>query len=323
MSPALASRGPRHQNCRMSDARELDWLQDAVGILSPADRTLISVSGDDAHEWLQGQITNQCEGAKPGDSVYGFILTLKGRVMADVWAYFQDDGVLLEVPDAVVDALMERLDRYIIMEDVDLEHRPASRILLAQGPRSGDVMSNGWPSDRLGTGGRAWVIDEAELDAKLEHASGRAANAGGGRVSQEAWRHAHVVRGRPLFGVDFGDWTYPQETGLTGAAVSFNKGCYIGQETVVMLQNRGKAPKTLWRWEVDDADPPEPGTPITRRGTEVGQVTSATLAGGAIHALGFLKRGHETEHEGFEILGKSARPIGPVSDGPGLNAAHT
>ncbi len=177
MSPALASRGPRHQNCRMSDARELDWLQDAVGILSPADRTLISVSGDDAHEWLQGQITNQSEGAKPGDSVYGFILTLKDRVMADVWAYFQDDGVLLEVPDAVVDALMERLDRYIIMEDVDLEHRPASRILLAQGPRSGDVMSNGWPSDRLGTGGRAWVIDEAELDAKLEHASGRAVKA--------------------------------------------------------------------------------------------------------------------------------------------------
>ncbi len=302
----------------MLHARELDWLRNSVGVLALADRSVIAISGDDAHEWLQGQITNQCEGARPGASVYGFILSLKGRIMADVWAYFHDGGIWLEVPGGAVDALIERLDRYIIMEDVDLERRPTWRILTAQGPKSDEIASGGWPSNRLGTGGRTWLVEEAEVEAELERASKRAIDAGGGSLGALAWRHAHVVRGRPLFGVDFGDWTYPQETGLTAIAVSFNKGCYVGQETVVMLQNRGKAPKVLWRWEIDDADPPGPETPIVLAGAEVGRVTSAVAADGAIQALGFLKRGHETEREGFEIRGKSARPKGPVAEGPGV-----
>jgi len=302
----------------MSHTRELDWLRHSVGVLSPTDRGVIAISGDDSYEWLQGQITNQCEGAKPGDSVYGFILTLKGRIMADVWAYFHDGGVWLEVPDGAADALMERLDRYIIMEDVDLERRPTFRVLVAQGPKSEEVSSGGWPSNRLGTGGRAWLVDEAELEAELERASRRATDAGGGWVSERAWCDAHVVQGRPSFGIDFGDWTYPQETGLTDVGVSFNKGCYVGQETVVMLQNRGKAPKVLWRWEIDDADPPQPKTIITHGDAEVGLVTSAVAAGDTSLALGFLKRGHETEQGGFEIRGKSAHPIGPVASGPGV-----
>jgi len=307
----------------MSHARELDWLTNSVGILVPTDRTVISVGGDDAHEWLQGQITNQSDGAKPGDSVYAFVLTLKGRVMADVWAYFHGDGIWLEVPTDVVDALIERLDRYIIMEDVDLVHRPDIRILIAAGPKSGEIAGEGWPGDRIGTGGRTWLLDEGELGPELERASERAAATGGGVVDAQAWQHAHVVRGRPLFGIDFGDWTYPQETGLTDLAVSFNKGCYVGQETVVMLQNRGKAPKVLWRWELNAKELPGPKTPITREGAEVGEVTSATSADGAVRAMGFLKRGHEAEREGFEILGQAAHPSGPVSDGPGVGGPPT
>ena len=81
----------------MQHVRELNWLRETVGVLCLDDRAIIAVSGDDAHEWLQGQISNQCEGAQPGDAVYGFVLTLKGRVLADVWALFHDDGIWLEV----------------------------------------------------------------------------------------------------------------------------------------------------------------------------------------------------------------------------------
>ena len=301
----------------MSHARELGWLEASVGVLAPSNRTVISVSGDDTHEWLQGQLSNQCEGLEQGESVYGFILTLKGRVMADAWAYVHDGGVWLEVPEPAVDALLERLDRYIIMEDVDLEHRPDLCVVLAQGPKCDEVASDGWPSDRLGTGGRAWLVDRGELDAEVERATKRAASAGGGWVSPQAWRHAHVVRGRPMFGVDFGDWTYPQETGLTAAAVSFNKGCYVGQETVVMLENRGKAPKQLWRWRIEGADAPEPGAPILRDGVAVGEVTSAADGEDQAPALGFLKRGHEAERDGFSVAGRSATPLGPVAESPG------
>ena len=306
----------------MPHAREHNWLRDTVGVLTLDDRAIISVSGDDAREWLQGQITNQCEGAEAGDAVYGFVLTLKGRVLADVWALFHEDGIWLDVPAEQVNALLERLDRYIIMEDVDLDHRSDLRVLAAQGPRARDVADGGWGTDRLGTGGCEWVTPQEELGSDLERATERASQLGGGCISRRAWEHVHVVAGRPRFGVDFGDWTYPQESGLADIAVSFNKGCYIGQESVVMLQNRGKAPKALWRWAVETTDAPAPKTPITRAGETVGEVTSSTPMDDAVVALGFLKRGHDGPPEGFEILGKTAHAVGPVSEGPGLGSSQ-
>jgi folate-binding protein YgfZ len=299
-------------------------LEQSVGVIALHDRAIISVRGDDASEWLQGQLTNQVEGLEAGSSVYAFVLTLKGRIMADVFALVRADDVWLDVPAAQVDALLGRLDRYIIMEDVDLTPLPDLRVITAQGPRADEVADQGWPADRLGTGGREWVITERELASTLEAWTARARDLGGGALSAESWSDAHVVRGRPRFGVDFGDWTYPQESGLTPIAVSFTKGCYIGQETVVMLENRGKAPKVLWRWAIEASEPPGAGTPITSRGAEVGEITSAVVEEGAVAALGFLKRGCESEDGGgFLVEGVRARALGPVVDGPGVGSAPT
>ena len=298
----------------MTFEREIEWLRSTVGVLALEGRSVVAVTGEDAHEWLQGQLTNQCEGAKPGDAVYGFILTLKGRVMADAWALFDEDTIWLDVPDDDVDALIERLDRYVIMEDVELERRDDLRWLAAQGPRAHEVEGVGWPVDRLGFGGVQWMAPADDLPESLERAEASAAASGGGRVSPEAWAMAHVAEGRPRFGVDFGPWTYPQESGLTNLAVSFNKGCYVGQETVVMLENRGRAPKALWRWHLESPELPAAGSEILRAGTPVGEVTSAARVEGRTLALGFLKRGHEDELEDLEILGHSAKPLGPVAD---------
>ena len=123
----------------MAHARELDWLQRSVGVLSLTDRAIISVGGDDAREWLQGQLTNQVEGVEPGDSVYAFVLTLKGRILADVYALVCEDDVWLDVPAVQVGALLERFDRYIIMEDVDLEVRDDLRVITAKGPDACEV----------------------------------------------------------------------------------------------------------------------------------------------------------------------------------------
>jgi folate-binding protein YgfZ len=299
----------------MAHARELRWLTKTVGVLDLGDRSVISVTGDDAHEWLQGQLTNDCADKASGDSVYGFILTLKGRVLADAWAFFHDDGVWLDVPARQAEAVIERLDKYIIMEDVDLELSAELRWMTAQGPRADEVVEKtSWAADRLGVGGRQWLVPASELNDELERAGRAAKQRDGGWVSLDAWEFAHVVWGRPLFGRDFGEFTYPQETGLTKAAVSFTKGCYIGQETVVMLENRGKAPKVLWRWSIDAADAPGPKTPIERDGQHVGEITSAVVTGDGVVALGFLKRGQEEESEGFSVAGAPARPEGSVAD---------
>jgi folate-binding protein YgfZ len=303
----------------MTHAREVDWIQRSAGVCSLSDRAIIAVSGDDARAWLQGQLTNQLEGVEPGGSSYAFVLTLKGRILADVYALFREDDVWLDVPATQVGPLLERFDRYIIMEDVDLEHRNDLHVITAQGPSANEVAEGGWPADRLGVGGRQWGVSSADLESELERLTVRSRELGGGSVSDQAWSHIHVLRGRPRFGVDFGEWTYPQESGLNPVAVSFNKGCYIGQETVVMLENRGKAPKVLWRWAVESTEPPKAKAAILLGNTVVGEITSAVPEHGGAAALGFLKRGYEAEGpEGFTVDGAPARAIGPVAEGPGV-----
>jgi folate-binding protein YgfZ len=303
----------------MAHADELAWLEDSVGVLALDDRAIISVGGDDARDWLQGQITNQLEQVEPGSSVYGFVLTSKGRVMADVYVLVQEGELWLDVPATEVAALLERFDRYIIMEDVDLEHQNGLHLITAQGPRSNELRADGWPADRLGRGGRQWLVKDAELEAERTSLVARARELGGGAIGSEAWARAHVLRGRPRFGVDFGAWTYPQESGLNPVAVSFNKGCYIGQETVVMLENRGKPPKVLWRWAIEGSVAPSAKTSITLNNVVVGEVTSAAVGQDGVRALGFLKRGHESEPAGsFAIAGLPARALSPVDAGPGV-----
>jgi folate-binding protein YgfZ len=205
------------------------------------------------------------------------------------------------------------------MEDVDLELQDGLHVITAQGPRSNELRADGWPADRLGRGGRQWVVTGAELESELTRLIARSRALGGGAVGSEAWAQAHVLQGRPRFGVDFGDWTYPQESGLNPLAVSFKKGCYIGQETVVMLENRGRAPKVLWRWSIEGSVAPVAKTAITVHGAVVGEVTSAAVGEEGVRAIGFLKRGHESEGpESFAIAGLPARALGSVETGPGV-----
>ncbi len=314
----LPEAGWRTRTRMMSVEQEVQWLEQSVGVRVLDERAVIAVSGDDARDWLQGQITNQLEGAKPRDSVYGFVLTLKGRILADVWVLFRETDVWLDVPKQQVDALLERLDRYIIMEDVDLERRDDLHVITAQGPNADAIDGHGWPSDRLGVGGRQWVVTQDELPEALGRIVSEADKHGGGEVSDEAWTQAHVLRGRPRFGIDFGEQTYPQESGLAPIAVSLVKGCYIGQETVVMLENRGKAPKVLWRWKIDGPEPPAARTPILSGESRVGEMTSAVRDGDRTVGLGYLKRGHEPlDAAALTIAGRSAVPTAPVEDGLG------
>lgn len=304
----------------MVQAHELAWLEQSVGVLELDDRAIISVGGDDAHDWLQGQVTNQLEDVEPGHSVYAFVLSLKGRILADVYVLVREGALWLDVPAVQVDTLLERFDRYIIMEDVELEHREDLHVITAQGPRSSELGSEGWPSDRLGLGGKEWVVPAAQLESELTSLTARSRELGGDAVGSQTWAQAHVLSGRPRFGVDFGDWTYPQESGLNPLAVSFTKGCYIGQETVVMLQNRGKAPKLLWRWAIEGSEVPVAHSPITLNDAVVGEVTSAALGQNGVRALGFLKRGNELEGGAtFQIDGLVARALGPVETGPAVS----
>lgn len=307
----------------MSIEREVAWLRETVGLRVLPEQAVVEVTGEDALEWLQGQVTNDLSALRAGDSIYGFVLTPKGRVLADAWVTDAGEAYRLVVPASQVAPLMERLERYLIMEDVELVPRETLRVVTLQGPRAREVES-GWPADRLGSGGRDLWVEADELDTVVARLADQCALLEGGVVSEEAWSRAHVLAGVPRFGVDFGERTYPQETGLAQRAVSFSKGCYLGQETVMMLQSRGKAPKTLWRWRIERSEPTPRGTAIRSGDQVAGEITSAVAHGAETIALGFLKRGQSASNPvGFAVEGAAARPLAPVEDGGEVGAEPT
>lgn len=299
----------------MSVEQELGWLRDSVGLYDCSESAVLAVKGDDAQEWLQGQVTNDLKTLRPDEALYAFVLSPKGRVLADTWVLDRGQELLLLVPRGQLDALLARFDRYIIMEDVELEQRDDWGIVTAQGPAA-EQLEGGYKADCLGRGGRHFLLSGQDRDEQRAALEARCAELGGGRVGPEAWARAHVLQGRPRFGVDFGENSYPQETGLAKLAVSLTKGCYLGQETVMMLQSRGKAPKILWRWSVETQTPPSPQSPITFDGLDVGQITSAVKDRSGVTALGYLKRGHEaTSETQIAIADCPARALGSVEDG--------
>ena len=112
------------------------------------------------------------------------------------------------------------------------------------------------------------------------------------RLDEQEWNALRVERGVPRFGVDFDETTYPQEAALEKRAVSFDKGCYLGQEVVCMLELRGHVKRKLARVALDGASPPAAGSPITDdAGAEIGSLTSVAISpeNGQIVGLAMLK----------------------------------
>jgi len=213
------------------------------------DHTRIEVVGEDAQEWLQGQLTCDLNPSQPGDATFGLILSPQGKIVSDTWVLHhpnsEDEQVFsLSLPRQHAETALKRLERYLVMEDVELEIS-ALRLVSAQGPGAYDTLSaltesHVWCVSRFGkiddprNGAEVWLQPD---DAQTVLRSLPAA-------SEEAWRHARIEAGWPTMDNEIDDSCLPQELGLF-SALSFEKGCYLGQEPVVMLEHRGKPPRRL------------------------------------------------------------------------------
>ena len=256
--------------------------RETVLVVGAPDRSAILVTGKDRISWLNGLVT--CELAKltPGEGAYGLLVEKKGRVQTDLYVVQERavaGTVALAVPSELRDTLMATLDHYLIMEDVELAlgdmvfvvaHGPLAVELAGLAPFAGTV-------DLLGTGGLvlgAPAAEKAALDARLVEAARRL----GGVIADDAiWEPVRIEHGLPRFGAEVDATFYPQEASLEKLAVSFSKGCYLGQEVVYMLQERGHVKQKLVSLDLDAAgDVPGRGTPITTpTGEAVGDVRSA------------------------------------------------
>lgn len=296
-------------------AERASWARDSAGVRVMRELAVVRVSGDDARTWLNGQVTNDVRSTKTGDAVYALAINVKGRVLADVHVVDRGDaGLAMIVPRDRWEALSAHLEHHVIMEDVSLSLEPLA-VLAVSGPRAAEITEEeeAYRCDRLGHGGRDVLVAEAEQERMRARLSERAARAGGGELDDAAWELARLRAGRPRFGADFGERTYPQEAGLEASAVSFKKGCYLGQEVVCMLESRGQLTRRLVRLAAHDAL--AAGAPITdASGTAIGEVTSAMAdpSTGEVLALGFVKRAHASAGTTVRAGSAEARVLGVV-----------
>jgi folate-binding protein YgfZ len=229
------------------------------GLLDRSERGKLALTGPDATTFLQGQVTNDVEALTPGEGCYAAFLTPKGKMLGDIRILDAGDEILLDTERPALQQLFNMIRRFSIGFQVELHKRTLERGLLSLiGPESDAIAGithlpsaehSHLPVEIGGIAARAIRTDVGiDLLCDATHTDSlRAAveDAGGVPVSEAAVESLRVERGRPRYGVELDDTVIPQEAGLNDRAVSFTKGCYVGQETVARLHYRGKPNRHL------------------------------------------------------------------------------
>jgi tRNA-modifying protein YgfZ len=278
-------------------------ITEACGLLDRSERGKLALSGADARTFLQGQVSNDVEGIAPGTGCYAAFLTPKGKMLGDVRILATADELLLDTERVALQALFNMIRRFSVGYQVELHKRTVERGLLSLiGPDSSRVAGvEDLPLEEHahvpGTIGDI-PVRAIRTDVGIDLLCGCAAtdtlrerltDAGAVPVAEAAAECLRVEHGRPRYGVDLDESVIPQEAGLNERAVSFTKGCYVGQETVARLYYRGKPNRQLRGLRL--SAPAEPGAPLRLGEREVGRVASAAVSPrlGPI-ALAFVRR---------------------------------
>ena len=267
---------------------EYRTVTEACGVLDRSERGKLALTGPEAKSFLQGQVTNDVEALSPGQGCYAAFLTPKGKMLGDLRVLDAGDELLLDTERAALQELFNMIRRFSIGFDVELHKRTLERGLLSLlGPESdaiagglGEVENSHAPVNVGGVEARA-IRTDLGVDllceaGDVEGLRAALADAGVVPVSEAVAECLRVEHGRPRYGVDLDDSVIPQEAGLNERAVSFTKGCYVGQETVARLHYRGKPNRHLRGLRLSEAA--SPGDELTFDGRPVGRLGSVALS---------------------------------------------
>jgi tRNA-modifying protein YgfZ len=254
--------------------------------------TLIEVRGDDARPWLNGQLTCDVNALTHEMALRGLRLNKNGRIVAVVHIIDRPGGVDLVVPREHAEEVACDLDRYVIMEDVELRVRLETHVIAlleADHAPEGAVTASIF-------GHRAHLLTSLDVAQTIDAL-------GATPIAPDEAEWLRVAAGDPG-APELERGLLPQEAGLK-ALVSFDKGCYLGQEPVVMLEHRGRAPKRLARLRLMRAS--APGAQVSlESGEVVGEVTSAASTNDEALAMALLKKRAEGDEplwlEGARVL---------------------
>jgi folate-binding protein YgfZ len=273
-------------------------LRTGCGLLDRSDRGKLALTGPEAKSFLHGQVTNDVEGLSPGEGCYAAFLNPKGKMQGDLRILDTGDELWLDTEREALQPLFTMIHRYKLGSDLELHKRTLQQGLLSLiGPQAREIAGaedlaptehanaqaeiDGIPVLLVATDAGVDLVTDAERTQELADAL----RARGARdVAEGAAEALRVQRGRPRFGREMDESTIPQEAGINERAVSFTKGCYVGQETVARLHYRGKPNRHLRGLRL--SGPAETGAELRLGDKVVGRV--GTVAGE--RALAIVRR---------------------------------
>lgn len=307
-------------------------IRKAAALIDQPQRGVLELTGKDRLPFLNNLLTNQTwdkaskSGLAAGQGVYAFFLARNGRVVADMNVIERGDRTLLEMDARLVEPVRSAFDKYLFAEQVKMTDRVellrqiaihglgALEVLrLASGGDVPELAALGstqirlyetdavvWRDDPAGIPGYHLLIETPAVErvwTKLLEQFGASKELGRRPLRPAGWAAFNATRvegGRPIFGIDFDNSVLPHETGQIARAVSFTKGCYLGQEIVARMQARGQFARQLVGIRMADDSLPIAGAAIyDDNDNQIGGVTSSTVSpvlSNVAIALGFVKK---------------------------------
>jgi tRNA-modifying protein YgfZ len=298
-----------------------DWqaeywaFREAAGLFWPPSVAQVEIAGKQRAAFLNRLATNKLDGISPGDGVETFLADSNGRILFHVFVYAGPDSLILHTAAGLGTPLCQHLDHYLIREDVQIHDRSLQwgELILA-GPKSTEIVRRLVAVDLpdndeyLAACHTEWngrllmvrclqqrgfqnfqlaghVTDMGSLWQALQAL-------GATPCGVRALEAVRIEEGFPVPGLEITERTLPQELGRNAQAISFNKGCYLGQEIVARIDSRDAVNKALCGIRFQTAALPSGSTELKHDGQAAGQITSATYSPGfgGIVALGYVRR---------------------------------
>lgn len=300
-------------------AEEYRAVRHGVGLVDLCHRSLIRLLGPDRVSFLQGMASNDVKPLLPGQGLYAAILDVNGKILADVRVLCAEESFVLDLWESLREKVLRHLDRYLVADEVEIIDLAGQYgILSLQGPRARPLLREICAGQELPAGPyshRAMRIGDAEVEVAcathtgeegfdlvietqdLPSVASRMEEAGKTFslrwVGTRALETLRIEAGIPLYGVDMDEGNLLLETGLDHA-VSFRKGCYLGQEVVERIRSRGHVNKKLVGLTLEGEKAARAGDRIFASDKEVGSITSSVISPPLKKpiALGYVSRRH-------------------------------
>ncbi len=315
-------------------------VRSAAGLLDLSNRGLLQLTGPDRKSYLQGLVSNDVAALKPNQGIYATVLNQQGKVLADVRVLCSENSLYLDLWEPIKAKILEHLNRYLVADEVEIADRTGEYGTLSlQGPRSGELAQRLFAADPLPSHplehmmvkladtfvclvrsnrtretGFDLIAPIPSLGKLAERLTEAGKKLSAKWVGSDALNAVLVEDGIPRYAIDFTEDNLLLEVGLNNA-VSFTKGCYLGQEIIERVRSRGHVNKKLCGFAVAGSDPANHGDPIRVDEKSVGTVTSSVFSPKLGHAvaLGYLHRDHW----------QPGTPVTVISDNGSLTATVT